>query len=65
MRMWLMRLRKALGALQAEDSGQDLVEYALVAVIIALGATASMGVIAKDINDIFSKLATKFGSAGT
>lgn len=65
MRMWLMRLRKALGALQVEDSGQDLVEYALVAVIIALGAAASMGVIAKDINDIFSKVATKLRSAGT
>jgi Flp pilus assembly pilin Flp len=63
--MWLMRLREALGALQAEDSGQDLVEYALVAVIIALGAAASMGVIAQDINDIFSKLATKLRSAGT
>jgi Flp pilus assembly pilin Flp len=63
MKAWLMRLREAFDELQAEDSGQDLVEYALVAVVIALGATASMGVVAKDINDIFARLAAKFRAA--
>lgn len=65
MRMWLMRIREALQTLLAEDSGQDLVEYAMVAAIIALGATASMGVLAKNINDIFSSVAAKFRSVGT
>ena len=63
MKAWVMRLREAVADLRAEDSGQDLVEYALVAVIIALGATASMGVIAKDINDIFAMVAAKFRAA--
>ena len=60
MREWLTRLWEAGGDLRAEESGQDLVEYAIVAALIALGATASMGVIAKSINDIFSSIAVKF-----
>jgi pilus assembly protein Flp/PilA len=32
-----------------DESGQDLIEYALVAALIALGATASMKVLATSI----------------
>jgi Flp pilus assembly pilin Flp len=63
MKAWLIRLREAFGELRVEDSGQDLVEYALVAVVIALGAAASMGTIARDINNIFATLAAKFRDA--
>jgi len=60
MKVWLTRLWEAGREVRADESGQDLVEYAIVAALIALGATASMGVIAKSINDIFSSIAVKF-----
>lgn len=62
---WYGCVRAVLAALNSEESGQDLVEYALVAVIIALGAVASMGIVAKNINDIFSAVAMKFRAYGT
>ena len=40
-----------------EEEGQDLVEYVLLVVIVALGAIAGMGTLAGAIN-------TAFGSAG-
>lgn len=65
MREWLRRLWGAGKELRVDESGQDLVEYAIVAALIGLGATASMGAIAKSINDIFSLIAVKFRTAGS
>jgi pilus assembly protein Flp/PilA len=62
---WYRRLRTVLQALNSEESGQDLVEYALVATMIALGAAATMGIVAKNINDIFSSVAIKFRAYGS
>ncbi len=45
-----------LKQLHKEESGQDLIEYALVGLIIALGALAGMGTVASSINAEFSKL---------
>ena len=45
-----------------EESGQDLVEYALVAVVIGLAATAGMGSVAKEVNEVFSNVAKKIGA---
>jgi pilus assembly protein Flp/PilA len=45
--------------LHREDSGQDLIEYALIAALIALSAVAGMGSVAKAINDIFSSVSEK------
>ncbi len=39
-----------------EDNGQDLIEYALVAAIIALAAVVSMKGVANNINSAFSKI---------
>lgn len=55
----LQRFRAESKRLHAEDGGQDLVEYALVAVIIALAATAGMSSVAKQLNDVFSNVAKK------
>jgi len=41
-----------------ENNGQDLIEYALVAALIALAATAGMNTIASDINTAFSNIGT-------
>jgi pilus assembly protein Flp/PilA len=40
--------------LHKEESGQDLIEYGLIALIVALGAIAGMGVLAKSINNLFT-----------
>ncbi len=48
-----------LQAFHREESGQDLVEYALIGLIIALGALTGMGHIASSINAEFSKIAGK------
>ena len=42
-----------------EDHGQDLIEYALVAALIALAATAGMTSVAKAINNAFVSIGSK------
>ena len=44
------------------DNGQDLIEYALVAALIALAATAGMNTVASDINAAFTSIGTKLTS---
>lgn len=46
-----------LKSLHKEESGQDLIEYALIALIIALGAIAGMGNLASSINGEFNSIA--------
>jgi pilus assembly protein Flp/PilA len=45
------------------EEGQDLVEYALVVALIALGATASMKVLATAISTEFTNISTTFSTA--
>ena len=45
-----------------DESGQDLIEYALVAALIALAATAGMTGVAKAINSAFDSIGTKLSS---
>jgi len=42
--------------LHKEESGQDLIEYGLIALIVALGAIAGMGTLASSINTLFSQI---------
>jgi pilus assembly protein Flp/PilA len=44
--------------LLSSDEGQDLVEYALVLALVALGATAGMKTLASDISAAFSTVGT-------
>jgi pilus assembly protein Flp/PilA len=46
-----------------DESGQDLIEYALVAAIIALGATAAMTSLATTISGTFTKIGTSLTTA--
>jgi pilus assembly protein Flp/PilA len=48
--------------LHNEESGQDLIEYALVVALIALAATAGMSSLANGINSAFTKLNTILGN---
>jgi Flp pilus assembly pilin Flp len=41
-----------------ETHGQDLIEYALVAALIALAATVGMGAVATKINAAFTSIGT-------
>lgn len=45
-----------------EESGQDLVEYALVVALLSFAAIASMTNVATKIGTSFTNIATKFGS---
>jgi Flp pilus assembly pilin Flp len=47
-----------LKSLRKEESGQDLIEYALIGLIVALGAIAGMGKLAGSLNKEFSKIAS-------
>lgn len=42
-----------------EENGQDLIEYALIAALIALAATAGMTALAGKINTAFTSVGTK------
>jgi len=46
-----------------EDSGQDLVEYALVAALVALGAVAAVNNVAGAITTTFSGVGTSLNTA--
>ena len=43
--------------LQKEESGQDLIEYALLALLIALAAVLVLPTVGKDISHEFSRVA--------
>jgi pilus assembly protein Flp/PilA len=47
-----------LTALWQDESGQDLTEYALLIVLVALAAVASMKALAKAISTVYSNAAT-------
>jgi pilus assembly protein Flp/PilA len=57
------RVLCVLRKLHKEESGQDLIEYALVAALIAFGAVSTMGTLAQDINSAFSVIGSKLVSA--
>lgn len=54
---------KFLKNLRQDESGQDLIEYALVAALIALGAVASMRGLSTAIGDAFAAIGTSLNGA--
>lgn len=51
-----------LRQLLMEETGQDLVEYALIVGMLAFAATAAMTSVATKIGTSFQNIAAKFGS---
>jgi pilus assembly protein Flp/PilA len=47
-------MKTALGNLWKDEEGQDLTEYALLVVLVALGAIAAMGSLSQAISQAFS-----------
>ena len=52
-----------LNNLMTDESGQDLIEYALVAALVALGAVASMKTLGTTISTAFTNIGTTLSSA--
>jgi Flp pilus assembly pilin Flp len=56
-------MKDLVARLWAEENGQDLTEYALLLVLLALGAIASMHTIANTVNSIFQNEASNIAAA--
>lgn len=56
-------LLRTVRALHNDESGQDLIEYALVAALIAFGAVAAMSTLSGKINSAFSIIGSKLTSS--
>jgi len=59
----MSRMLEVLRSLHQDESGQDLIEYALVAALIAFAAVAAMQTLAKQINNAFSTIGSKLTSS--
>jgi pilus assembly protein Flp/PilA len=55
----LQTLRYSLRRIVSDESGQDLIEYALVVALIAFAAAAGMTTVATKINAAFTNIGTK------
>lgn len=47
----------------SEESGQDLIEYALVAALIGLGAVAALKGVTNSVGNVFNSLGNTFTTA--
>jgi len=56
-------MKKQLMRLWKEEEGQDLTEYALLLVLIALAAITVMGTLGSAINNVFSTAASNLTAA--
>jgi pilus assembly protein Flp/PilA len=54
---------QVLRNLLRDESGQDLIEYALVAAVIGLAAVAAMSSLANNVSNAFSAVGSKLSSA--
>jgi len=59
----MQNFRQLVRNLISDESGQDLIEYALVASLVALAAIAGMKTIAAQINSAFTSISTSLSSA--
>jgi Flp pilus assembly pilin Flp len=63
MRLVYLNLVVQLQRLLMPEDGQDMIEYALLAFLIACGAVASIGTVAAGVAPAFSGIAERFNSA--
>jgi len=59
----MLKMYVNLKNLVEREEGQDLVEYALVVALIALGAVAGMSALSSEINSAFNTISTTLGAA--
>jgi pilus assembly protein Flp/PilA len=59
----MTNMKQLLNNLVNEDSGQDLIEYALVAALVGLGAVAAMQSLGSGIKNAFTGVTTQLNAA--
>lgn len=59
----MKNMKQLLNNLINEDSGQDLIEYALVAALVGLGAVAAMRGLSGSIGGAFTSIGSTLTSA--
>lgn len=59
----MANMKELLKGLIADESGQDLIEYALVAALVALGSVASMNSLAGTIANTFNSIGNQLSNA--
>jgi pilus assembly protein Flp/PilA len=62
-RIYMKSFKKLLLSLLQDESGQDLIEYALVAGLIGLAAVVAMGSLGTKISDAFNSVGSQLTSA--
>jgi pilus assembly protein Flp/PilA len=55
-------MRNLFNALWSDESGQDLVEYVLIIVLIAIAAVTAMSTLGNEVNDAFQNAADQVSS---
>jgi|HubBroStandDraft_4_1064222.scaffolds.fasta_scaffold39113_3 pilus assembly protein Flp/PilA len=55
--------RRFTQALYDDETGQDLIEYALIAMLVALVAITGLSGLASSITSEYSSITTRFGNA--
>ena len=58
-------MKQLLKKLAMEDSGQDLIEYALVAALVGLGAVASITALKNSISNTFNSIGSQLATSVT
>ena len=59
----MKNFKQIMNNLMVEESGQDLIEYALVAALIGLAAVTTMRGLATKISSVFTAIGTTLTSA--
>lgn len=59
----MKNMKQLLKNLAVEDSGQDLIEYALVAALVGLGAVAAIKGLTNSISNTFNSVGTQLTSS--
>ena len=59
----MKNMKQLLKNLVVEESGQDLIEYALVAALVGLGAVAAMKGLSNNIGNTFNSVGTGLANA--
>jgi pilus assembly protein Flp/PilA len=62
MRLVYLRARRLLLALHEEESAQDLIEYALLAALVAVGAVVGLNTVTNSVNSAFTGVQSKLHS---
>lgn len=58
-------MRDQLGSLLAEDSGQGLVEYALIIFLVSIGLVLALTVLKNQVSNLFTNINTAVNGAAT